>query len=40
VRWLIDPATDFFAVYDRRIGVGFERPGSRVTIKFRKTFDL
>jgi uncharacterized protein DUF5916 len=40
VRWLIDPATDLFAVYDRRIGIGFERPGTRVTIKFRKTFDL
>jgi hypothetical protein len=40
VRWLINPATDLFAVYDRQIGVGFERPGTRVTIKFRKTFDL
>jgi hypothetical protein len=39
-RWLIDPATDLFAVYDRRLGVGFERPGTRVTVKFRKTFDL
>jgi len=27
-------------VYDRQIGIGFERPGTRVTIKFRKTFDL
>src|SRR5262249_1450123 len=40
VRWLIDPATDVFAVYSRQIGAGFERPGTRVTIKFRKTFDL
>jgi len=39
-RWLIDPATDLFAVYDRQIGIGFERPGTRVTLKFRKTFDL
>jgi hypothetical protein len=40
VRWLIDPATDLFAVYNRQIGRGFERPGTRVTLKFRKTFDL
>ncbi|HEY6929104.1 MAG TPA: hypothetical protein VJA66_05455, partial [Thermoanaerobaculia bacterium] len=40
VRWLIDPATDLFFVYDRHIGIGFERPGSRFTLKFRKTFDL
>jgi len=40
VRWLIDPATDLFAVYNRQIGAGFERPGTRVTIKLRKTFDL
>ena len=40
VRWLINPATDLFAVYDRRIGLGFDRPGTRFTIKFRKTFDL
>ena len=25
---------------DRQIGRGFERPGTRVTVKFRKTFDL
>ena len=40
VRWLIDPATDLFVVYSRQIGAGFERPGTRVTLKFRKTFDL
>lgn len=40
VRWLLDPSTDLFAVYDRQIGRGFERPGTRVTVKFRKTFDL
>jgi hypothetical protein len=40
VRWLIDPATDLFAVYNRQIGRGFERPGTRVTLKFRRTFDL
>ena len=40
VRWLIDPSTDVFAVYDRQIGAGFERPGTRVTLKVRKTFDL
>jgi hypothetical protein len=40
LRWLIDPATDFFAVYSRQTGAGFERPGTRVTVKFRRTFDL
>ncbi len=40
VRWLINPATDFFFVFDRQIGRGFERPGTRLTLKFRKTFDL
>ena len=40
VRWLIDPATDFFAVYDSQSGAGFESPGSRVTVKFRRTFDF
>ncbi|HEY2797323.1 MAG TPA: DUF5916 domain-containing protein [Thermoanaerobaculia bacterium] len=40
VRWLIDPASDAFVVFDRQIGKGFERPGTRVTLKFRKTFDL
>ena len=40
LRWLIDPATDLFAVYDRQIGAGFERPGTRMTLKFRRTFDL
>ncbi len=39
-RWLIDPATDLFFVFDRQIGKGFERPGTRLTLKFRKTFDL
>ena len=39
-RWLIDAATDVFFVYDRQVGRGFERPGTRVTVKFRKTFDL
>jgi hypothetical protein len=40
VRWLIDPATDLFAVYNRQIGIGFERPGTRLTLKIRRTFDL
>ncbi len=40
VRWLINPATDAFFVYDRQVGRGFERPGTRVTVKFRKTLDL
>ena len=40
VRWLLDPSTDLFAVYDRQIGRGFERPGTRVTLKFRRTVDL
>jgi hypothetical protein len=40
LRWLIDPATDFFAVYGRQTGAGFERPGTRITVKFRRTFDL
>ncbi len=40
VRWLMDPATDLFVVYDRQIGAGFERPGTRVTLKFRRTFDI
>jgi len=39
-RWLIDAGTDVFFVYDRQVGRGFERPGTRVTVKFRKTFDL
>jgi hypothetical protein len=39
-RWLIDAGTDVFLVYDRQVGRGFERPGTRVTVKFRKTFDL
>jgi hypothetical protein len=40
VRWLVDPATDVFAVYDRQTGAGFERPGTRVTVKVRRTFDF
>jgi hypothetical protein len=40
LRWLIDPASDVYFVYDRQIGLGFQRPGTRVTLKFRKTFDL
>ena len=40
VRWLIDPATDAFFVYDRQLGKGFEQPGTRLTVKFRRTFDL
>jgi len=40
LRWLIDPATDVFGVYDRQIGAGFERPGTRVSLKLRRTFDL
>ena len=40
LRWLIDAATDVFFVYDRQVGHGFERPGTRATVKFRKTFDL
>jgi hypothetical protein len=40
LRWLIDPSSDIYFVYDRQIGLGFQRPGTRVTLKFRKTFDL
>jgi hypothetical protein len=40
VRWLFDPATDLFFVYDRQIGAGFQQPGTRVTLKVRRTFDL
>ena len=40
MRWLIDPASDLFAVYERQMGIGFERPGTRFTLKLRKTFDL
>jgi uncharacterized protein DUF5916 len=40
LRWLIDPATDLFAVYERQVGAGFERPGTRVSLKFRRAFDL
>ncbi len=40
VRWLMNPATDLFVVFDRQIGRGFDRPGTRWTLKFRKTFDL
>jgi hypothetical protein len=40
VRWLFDPATDAFFVYDRQVGAGFRRPGTRVTLKVRRTFDL
>jgi hypothetical protein len=40
VRWLVDPATDVFAVYERQVGAGFDRPGTRVTLKVRRTFDL
>jgi hypothetical protein len=39
-RWLIDPATDVFAVVSRQSGAGFEQPGTRVTLKVRKSFDL
>jgi hypothetical protein len=39
-RWLIDPATDAFFVWNRQVGAGFERPGTRITLKFRRTFDL
>jgi hypothetical protein len=40
VRWLINPATDVFFVFDRQIGHGFERPGTRLTLKVRRTWDL
>src|SRR5438477_8120271 len=40
LRWLVDPATDAFLVYSRQIGAGFERPGTRVILKIRKTFGL
>ena len=40
LRWLIDSATDAFFVYSRQIGAGFDRPGTRVSLKFRKTFDF
>ena len=40
VRWLLDSATEVFLVYNRQIGAGFERPGTRVTLKVRRTFDL
>jgi hypothetical protein len=40
VRWLLDPATDAFIVYERHSGRGFDRPGTRATLKFRRTFDL
>jgi hypothetical protein len=39
-RWLVDPATDVFAVVDRQIGVGFERPGTKVVVKVRRAFNL
>ena len=40
VRWLVAPGTDVFAVYDRQTGAGFENPGTRVTLKVRRTFDF
>lgn len=40
VRWLAAPGTDVFAVYDRQTGAGFENPGTRVTLKVRRTFDF
>jgi len=40
LRWLVDPATDAFFVYSRQVGAGFERPGTRIILKIRKTFDL
>ena len=39
-RWLVDPATDVFAVFDRQIGAGFDRPGTRIAFKIRRAFDL
>ena len=39
-RWLADPATDVFAVFERQAGRGFERPGSRFVLKVRRSFDL
>ena len=40
VRWLIDAGTDLFVVYNRQTGAGFETPGTRVTLKFRRTLDF
>jgi len=40
VRWLFDSATDVFGVVSRQIGAGFERPGTRVTLKVRRSFNL
>ncbi|MEO6323604.1 MAG: DUF5916 domain-containing protein [Thermoanaerobaculia bacterium] len=40
VRWLIDPATNLFVVFNRQSGAGFERPGTRLTAKFQKTFEF
>ena len=40
VRWLVDPATDLFVVLNRQVGAGFEQPGTRLTVKFRKSFDI
>jgi hypothetical protein len=39
-RWLVDPATDVFAVVDRQIGAGFARPGTKFVVKIRRSFNL
>jgi hypothetical protein len=39
-RWLVDPATDVFFVLDRKAGSGFERPGTRFILKFRRSFNI
>jgi hypothetical protein len=40
VRWLIEPGTDLFVVYDQRTGRGLERADRKLTVKFVKAFDL
>ena len=39
-RWLVDPATDVFGVFERRTGIGFETPGTRFILKIRRSFTL
>jgi hypothetical protein len=39
-RWLVDPATDVFGVFERQVGSGFARPGTRFILKVRRSFDL
>ena len=40
VRWLADPATDVFFVFDRQVGAGFSRPGTKFVVKVRRSFNL